>query len=189
MTSRSKTIFILSILLLAITLAACAQATVETTPLSTAMPTSTLAEPEVQTTRAPDPQSAVQAYLDAWVGEQYAAMYAMLTPISQDAITAEEFEKFYRDFAAEAALSGWQYELLSSLVNPRSAQVGYRVTLHSVLVGDLVRETQMNLSLEGGEWLEIGDTGAAYGNYVRIISLTVSNVYDLSESALWRRRI
>ena len=95
-------------------LAACAPATIETTVTPTMQPTSTLAEPDVQTTRAPDPQVTAQTFLDAWKAEDYIRMYEMLTPISQDAITSDQFEKFYRDVAAEAALSGWDYELLSS---------------------------------------------------------------------------
>lgn len=118
-------------------------------------------------------------------------MYAMLTAISQDAITEEEFEKFYRDAAAEAALSGWEYALLSSLVNPRSAQVGYQVVLHSVLVGDLMREIQMNLSLEDGEWRVQWDEALLIpelrnGNYLRMEyrSPSRANIYDSAGSAL-----
>jgi hypothetical protein len=49
-------------------------------------------------------------------------MYAMLTPIRNDAITEEDFTKFYRDVAAEAALSGWDYEVRQNIIHPRSAQ-------------------------------------------------------------------
>ena len=183
--------FICLALLLAVVLASCASETTTPGVIPTVSPTSTLAEPEVQTTRAPDPQVTAQAYLDDWKAEDYASMYSMLTPISQDAISAEEFEKFYRDVAAEAALSGWDYEILSSLINPRSAQVGYRVVLHSVLVGDLPRETQMNLSLEAGEWRVQWDEALLMpelhnGNYLRMEyrSPSRANIYDAVGSAL-----
>ena len=187
MIPRSLTIGLLILFLLA----ACTPVVVETTQAPTAQPTSTLAEPGVQTTRAPDPQSAVNAYLDAWKAEEYTLMYEMLTPISQDAISMEAFEKFYRDVAAEAALSSWDYEILSSLINPRSAQVGYRVTLRSVLVGDLIRETMMNLSLEDGVWRIQWDEALLMpelrnGNYLRMEYLSPSraNIYDSAGSAL-----
>jgi penicillin-binding protein 2 len=145
----------------------------------------------VQTTTVPDVLAAAQAYLDAWEQEQYASMYGMLTAIGQDAVTQEEFEKFYRDVAAEAALSSWDTEILSSLTNPKSAQVGYRVILHSVLVGDLQRDTQMNLSLENGAWYVQWDEALFMpelhnGNYLRMEyrSPARANIYDLSGSAL-----
>lgn len=172
--------------------AGCSSATIlpptSTPPL---LPTSTLAEPGVQTTRPPDVQAAAILYLDAWKAENYTAMYDMLTSISQDAITLEKFEAFYRSVAAEAALNGWDYEILSVLVNPRSAQVGYRVTLHSVLVGDLQRDTQMNLSLEQGVWRVQWDEALLMpelhnGNYLRMEyrSPSRANIYDRNGSAL-----
>jgi cell division protein FtsI/penicillin-binding protein 2 len=122
--------------------------------VSTESPTETvvLPTPFQKTTPVPDPSIAIRAYLEAWKVDDYAGMYAMLTDISQDAINEEDFTKFYRTVATEAALSGIDYEILSTLVNPRSAQASYRVVLHSVLVGDIQRDTVMNLSLEEGQW-------------------------------------
>ncbi len=75
----------------------------------------------------PDVQRAARAYLDAWKQEDYPAMYAMLTSISQAAISEEKFIEHYQGVAAEAALSGVDYQLLTSLTNPDQAQVSYRV--------------------------------------------------------------
>jgi hypothetical protein len=141
------------LLLLLLVVTSCAEPTaLPTSTPTTAAPTATLGQPQVQTTSVPDVKETAQAYLDAWKAEDYAAMYALLTSNSQDAITEEKFTEIYRSVAAEAALSGWDYVLLQSLTNPRTAQVGYRVTLHSVLVGDISGETQMNCSLESGSW-------------------------------------
>ena len=93
-----------------------------------------------------------QAYLDAWKVEDYTTMYNLLTSLSRDALNKDEFTNHYQGVAAEAVLDGVDYEILSVLTNPDSAQVSYRVTLHSALVGDISRDTLMNLSLEGGEW-------------------------------------
>ncbi len=143
----------LSLLALAVGLAAC-EIGVQPAPLPTATltPSSTPGEVQVETTSVPNVKTTAQRYLDAWVAEDYPAMYALLTQISHDAITEEDFTLFYRNVAAEAALKDWQYEILSALTNPRTAQVGYRVSLNSVLVGTITRDTQMNLSLEAGEW-------------------------------------
>ena len=81
--------------------------------------------------------------------------------------------------------------MLSSLVNPRSAQVGYRVILHSVLVGDFQADTAMNLSLEDGGWrVQWDDTlilpELRGGNYLRMDYSIPSraNIYASDGSAL-----
>lgn len=100
----------------------------------------------------PDAKSVAQRYLDAWKVDDYAAMYALLTSVSRDAVSEEEFVAHYESVAVEAALSSVDYEVLSLLVNSDSAQIGYQVTLSSILVGDISRETVMNLSLERDQW-------------------------------------
>jgi hypothetical protein len=161
-------------------------------PTSQPAPSHTPSQPGVSTTRVPDARAIARAYLDAWKAEDYDAMYALLTGLSQDAISREKFEKHYRGVATEMALSGVDYEIISSLVqNPTSAQVGYRVTFHSTLVGDLQRETVMNLSLEQGQWrVKWDDTlvmpELAGGNYLgmeRYIPAR-ANIYDRNGHAL-----
>ncbi len=106
-----------------------------------------------QTTPVPDVESPVIAYLDAWKADDYDAMYALLTQVSQDAITLEEFTDRYRTVAGEVALADLEYEILSSLVrNAESAQVSYRVLMNSVLIGEIQRDTVMDLRLENNAW-------------------------------------
>ncbi len=141
----------LFILLIALLASCSTSPSVTTTP--SLVPTRTLAQPGVGTTPVPDPGSVASAFLDAWKADDYETMYALITPLSQDAMSQESFVKHYAGIAAEMALSGIDYEVLSSLVeDPSSAQVGYRVIFHSSLVGDIQRETLMNLSLDQGEW-------------------------------------
>jgi penicillin-binding protein 2 len=143
----------LILIVMALILLGCSQSTLPTqTSTITTFPTSTLPEPQVETTSVPDPREVAQSYLDHWKAEEYPAMYALLTKVSQDAINEADFTTRYQAMANEAALSSWDYEILSSLKNPESGQVGYKVILHSILVGDIERETMMNLSLENSEW-------------------------------------
>ena len=100
----------------------------------------------------PNVEQTAEAYLDAWVRGDYPSMYTLLTSISQDAISEEEFIQHYEGVVKEAGLVGVTYNILSSLTNPDTAQVGYRVILDSVLVGEIHADTMMNLSLEDGEW-------------------------------------
>jgi penicillin-binding protein 2 len=144
---------LLILVLSAFILFGCSQSTpLAQTPTVAASPTVSLPGPQVETTTVPDPRVVAQKYLEHWKAEEYPAMYAMLTGVSKDAISEADFTARYKDVANEAALSTWDYEILSSLKNPESGQVGYKVVLHSVLVGDLVRDTMMNLVLENGEW-------------------------------------
>lgn len=123
------------------------------TPTATQTAVPTLPPPPEKTTPAPDPEQTVQNYLDAWKMEDYASMYDMLTTISQDAISEEDFRNWYTTVYTETALSGVEYDILSAFVqSTRSAQASYRVTLDSVLVGDIIRDTVINLRLEDGEW-------------------------------------
>ncbi|MBN2148614.1 MAG: hypothetical protein JW726_14600 [Anaerolineales bacterium] len=183
---------ILALLILAALLVGCS----ESTPLPTGTPaptaTATLAEPEVLITSAPDAQPVAVAYLDAWLIEDYAAMYAILTAVSQDAITVEDFTQRYREVANVAALDGWEYEILSTLINsPRNAQVGYRVTFHSLLVGDFTSEMTMHLSLENGQWRVQWDDALIMselkgGNYLSMEYRIPAraNIYDRNGRAL-----
>lgn len=116
-----------------------------------------LPTPEITTNSAPNVEAIVRAYLDAWKAGDYEAMYAMLTTISRDSVSLEDFVARYQNVAAQANLSAVEYELLQTLVNPQTAQVGYRVTLQSAIVAPITRETSMDLSKEGGEWRVVWD--------------------------------
>ena len=188
--AMTKTRFIVLLILLML-LMGCGRSSITPTLTASLTPTDALQPASIQTTSVPDPTITARAYLDAWKAEDYAAMYAMLTPISKDAITEEDFTKFYRNVAAEAALSGWEYEITQNIIHPRSAQVAYNVVLHSTLVGDLQRETQMNLSLEAGQWQVQWDEALLMpelknGNTLRMEYHTPSraNIYDRDGHAL-----
>ncbi|MEW6718755.1 MAG: penicillin-binding transpeptidase domain-containing protein [Chloroflexota bacterium] len=153
--------------------------------------TPTLSEPGVSTTRAPDAGAAARAYLEAWQADDYATMYGLLTSVSRDALSEEGFSTRYRQVAAQASLESLSYEILSVLTYPKRAQVAYRVTLHTILVGDITRETSMNLSLENGEWhVQWDDTlilpELAGGNYLSMYYEIPSrgNIYDRNGHAI-----
>src|SRR5512143_3370710 len=94
------TFFVLLILI-----AGCARATPTVSLTQAPTQTPTLSPPGLHTTQAPDVEAAAQAYLAAWKAEDYPGMYAMLTSVSTEAITEEDFTTRYKNVAAEAALS------------------------------------------------------------------------------------
>jgi penicillin-binding protein 2 len=189
---------LLSILLILSFLAACNSGNSVTPtitsapPTVTAAPTSTLGEPALRTTKAPDPLPAAQAFLNAWKAEDYAAMYQLLTEVSRGAITVEDFTKRYTEVASNAALKNWDTEILAALVkSPFAAEVNYKVILHSVLVGDIARDTVMGLVLEDGQWRIQWDDALILpelkgGNTLRmdISPPGRANIYDRNGSAL-----
>ena len=119
-----------------------------TTPTSTAV----LPTPVLHLTRVPDPQQTAQAFLDAWKAEDYATMYGMLTQLSQDAISQEDFEKRYRSVAVNTTLKALDYRITQSLATTPNAQVAYRVIFHTNLLKDIERDTVMNLAYSQGAW-------------------------------------
>ncbi len=158
---------------------------------STIQITPTLSQPGINTTQAPDVKEAVRAYLDAWEKEDYALMYSMLTSISKDAISAEQFEEVYREVAGEVALTELETQVLSALTQTRKAQASYQVNMRSALVGELQRDTMMNLDLEDGEWRIQWDRGLILpelsgGNTLRMDYSIPSraNIYDKDGQAL-----
>ncbi|MGB7094303.1 MAG: penicillin-binding transpeptidase domain-containing protein [Anaerolineales bacterium] len=178
---------ILSVLI--ISLAACNGGANPATPTTQVLPT--LSQPSINTTQSPDVNKTVRKYLDAWENEDYVQMYGMLTSISKDAITEEQFVELFREVAGEAALSSLETQILSALTQTRSAQASYLVTMHSALVGEIQRDTMMILNLEDGEWRIQWDEGLILpelsgGNSLRMDYLIPSraNIYDLEGQAL-----
>jgi len=150
--SGKKTNRLAWILLLAFLLAACAPALRASTPTPTVFPTTTLPAPQKSVTHTPDAQDAARAFLEAWQKNDYATMYASLSRVSTDALTNDKFTARYQDAAEKLTLQKLDFAVLSSLTNPKSAQVAYSVTFHTNLFGDLSRQMTMNLALENSAW-------------------------------------
>lgn len=181
------------VLLVVVLLVACTNVNQKTnTPQPVVVPQATNTQPlptaQYQVTRAPDAQSAARAFLDAWKVEDYPTMYAMLTPLTQDAITEEKFIERYRTTAINMTLQSLDYEILSSLTNPTAAQVAYKVVFHTEVVGDLsTREMSMGLTLDHGSWRVQWDDGLIMpelrgGNMLQINydAPARGNIYDRS---------
>lgn len=132
-------------LLLVFALSACVQIQPEA-----ARPTPT--RPSTGSLDLPDVQAVARGFLDAWKADDYPRMYAALTSVGQDALSLEDFEAAYQRAAVDLTLQSLDADLLSALSHSQSAQVGYRVTYHTALLGDLQRDIVMNLTLENGAW-------------------------------------
>ena len=122
-------------------------------------PTSTLPSAIETIVPAPDARAAMTLFLEANKVESYATMYSMLSVLSKDAISQEDFEKRYKETLNAMSLTEIETEILSVLTNPSSAQVAFRITYKTVLAGDLTRDIVANLTLEGEQWFIQWDEG------------------------------
>ena len=114
--------------------------------------TATLPSPQVSVTSAPDARMAMTRFLEAYEVESYATMYSMLSALSKDVVSQEDFTARYKEALNVMSLTEIETEILSALTNPNSAQVAFRVTYKTVLAGDIMRDIVANLTLESGEW-------------------------------------
>jgi len=149
-------------------------------PVGSELPT-----PVIETTRLPDAEQAVLGFLEMWNNRDYSGMYAMLAPTSRDAISEEEFIKTYTDTAASMTLDSIEYGILSALVNPTSAMVGYQVVYKTNMFGDLIRKMEMSLVAENGQWLVQWESGLIMPDLsggkklaLSIVSPTRGDIYD-----------
>jgi penicillin-binding protein 2 len=141
----------LNILLLLMMLAACS-------PLNGIIQ-KTNPPPQVDTTPAPRVESAMQGFMDAWMVEDFAAMYPKLTQASRDTIPLEDFTTRVKNALNAMNVASMEYNITSILTNPLTAQVAFHITYHSSLLGDIQREPLAQLSLENGEWHLLWDDG------------------------------
>lgn len=171
---------------LALLLAACAPAAEPTQA-----PEATLPDPSVVTVASPDPVITTEAFLQAWQNRNYEAMYAQLTPLSQEGVSFETFSERYSQFWRGAALSAIDYEIVADLVSTQAAQVRYRLTFHSSVVGDFIRETWVDLKRSDGDWriawsdsAILPELGAENGLALDTVTPVRSEVYDRNGLAL-----
>lgn len=154
---KIRTKYFVLLLLASLIFQACVrQSNTPQTPVSPGG-TPTLSLPEVNTTTTPSPGATTEAYLQAWQQQDYNKMYGMLTKLSQDSYSFNDFELRYQGVYSEASLYEIDYEILQELKSPSTAQVGYKIILKSALVGDIARNTTMQLTWENSQWRVVWD--------------------------------
>ena len=144
-----------------------------------------LPQPPVTIVSAPDPNPVITSYLDAYKVDDYNTMYGLISKAAQGSISLEDFSNHNRDALNEMSAGSFDYEILSSLVNPYSAEIAYHITYHTALVGEIERDIVARLALENNEWkLQWDDSlilpELAGGNVLRMDYSVPSrgNIYD-----------
>jgi penicillin-binding protein 2 len=115
-------------------------------------PTSSKPTPVVQTTSIPDVPTAAKDFLDKWKASDYTGMYALLAKTSQDALSETDFEKKYTDAANNMTTASLDYGIVSTLITPTTAKVGYVVNFTTSLFNVIQKQTEMDMILENGTW-------------------------------------
>ena len=185
--SRRIPLKLMTLGMFALLLVACGTAA----PSSPGSPTE-LPDPLILTDSAPDPEQAAREYLDAWKVRDYDRMYNMLSPLTRDGITQEAFAERYDEIWKSAALTGLDYEIVSSFIlNPRQSQVRLQTALHSLAAGDINRDLQMDLTLVDDAWtvawsdgLILPELESGRNLFLDVVTPTRANIYDRNGLAL-----
>jgi penicillin-binding protein 2 len=115
-------------------------------PTVTPLPTPT-ATPDT-----PDPEGTALTFLTDWQNGDYAGMYSLLSPLSRDAVSLNDFRARYESVAQAITLTSVEAKVLSVLKNGPTAHVLYSLTLHTAIVGDIPSRTEMQLIYADGRW-------------------------------------
>ena len=177
----------LSIIVILTYLSACSS-----TGIGPIFPTDTaLPRPIVTIVSAPDPALVLKAYLDAFKADDYNTMYGLLSKVSQDAISLQDFAKRNKDALNTMSAGSLDYEVLSSLINTFSSEVSFRMTYHTALVGDIQRDMVARFTLEKDAWKLNWEDGLilpelAGGNLLKMDYSIPSrgNIYDKDGNVL-----
>lgn len=154
--------------------------------------TPTLPDPAQTTESAPDPDSAAQHFLDTWNAGDYAGMYALLSPLTRDGLSEEDFIGRLEEIIRAGAFVDVDFQIVSALVNsPQRAEVRYRIVLTSASVGEITRETRMDLTRSAGEDWRVAWTDAMIlpelegGNGLSLTTITPTraNIYGRNNQA------
>ncbi|HEY3313367.1 MAG TPA: penicillin-binding transpeptidase domain-containing protein [Anaerolineales bacterium] len=119
----------------------------------------TLPTPVVRVTNAPDAQTAIRLFLEAWKSDDYAGMYPLITQESQKSISLDDFVARYQDSMNALTLKEMTYEISPDTNSADTAQIGFHVTFKTHEAGDISRDMTANLGLENGQWRIAWDDG------------------------------
>ncbi len=118
-------------------------------------------------------------------------MYLYLSPEIRSTIDLNQFTQRYQNALSTAGVLTVTTRLQSALEEGHDAHVSFQITLDTALVGSLVTDTVMSLSLHGERWLVDWDAGLIWpqlagGNYFRMQHAIPAraNIYDRAELAL-----
>lgn len=131
------------------------------------------------------------AFLRAWEGKDYLAMYSLLSPQSQALVDSQSFSQKYADAMQTATVNNIHARPIGSAQDGNEAQFAVQVTFETAVVGTFSRDYTIPLVYSGNRWGIVWDEGLilpelAGGNRLRMDYRVPAraNVYDSSGLAL-----
>ncbi len=103
-------------------------------------------------TPLPQPDSVAQAFFSAFEKTDTGAMYALLTPDSQQRISVTDFDAVYRHVLNQTTTLNLSVVPEAISTQADRAQANFRTTWHTGLFGDMETEHTMNLRFVAGRW-------------------------------------
>ncbi len=168
-----------AILLVVVLLAGCGAP--QTTPPSTVVVTPSPSPTVILRTH----EETAAAFLSAYEAADYATMYGLLSPTSQQAIDADGFARRYENALRAATVVTVAAQPLSALREDELVRVAFHLTLETALVGPLAADVTVSLGLHSGEWLVEWDEGLIWpqlagGRYFHMdyVVPARANIYD-----------
>ncbi|MEA3346057.1 MAG: penicillin-binding transpeptidase domain-containing protein, partial [Chloroflexota bacterium] len=104
------------------------------------------------TPQIPPAETVARSFLQAWEQGNYQAMYRLLVPDVQDAISEEEFIAAYSSAAKTMTLTCLTASLYSVLEEEESAKANFSVIFETLLAGSFRITNTLPLQLEGNHW-------------------------------------
>jgi penicillin-binding protein 2 len=129
-------------------------------PWQLVLPGSSTLTPQATQTgfpRPPSPEGVARAFLDGWQSADYPKMYSMLAAAGRDALPQEDFVSFYKDVRLQTTWRSLDYAILSVDMTPTEAKVEFEVTLHTIHLGDIAKQTRMLLEYQQDAWMVAWD--------------------------------
>jgi len=137
------------------------------------------------------PETAAAAFLAAWENGDPEGMYTLLSPASQSSTDAATFANRYNLAIQTATTLTATATLEAVLQEGEQAQAACRLSWDTALVGTLVTDTVISLSLYGGHWRVEGTgdhiwpgLGAENYFYMEYQTPARANIYDRNGLAL-----
>ncbi len=140
----------LHIVIILAMVAACAPGVETGSP--TGAPTSSLPTAVVNVTALPNITQTFETFVTAWRADEYAAMYAMLSAASRQAINEDDFVARYKAAMNTMSLRQLDYNILATNTTPQTAEVTFKVVYRTYIAGDLEREMTARWVNENGQW-------------------------------------
>ncbi|MGH2543200.1 MAG: penicillin-binding transpeptidase domain-containing protein, partial [Ardenticatenaceae bacterium] len=143
--------------------------------------------PPTPTPDAPSPEFVARRFLETWHAEDFDAMYRLLAPEAQQAISREDFEARYRDVLAEATVYDFETQVVAAgRLGAREGAAEFNLLYRTRLVGDLQFRPRLTMQLgQDGNWRIVWTPAAiipqlAEENYLRLFPRTSTRgvIYD-----------